>query len=212
MAECSCPGGPGKPLSAAAIAFYAWGTQPGGASQLVISDRTLVQAVAIALAESGGRPGAAGSYISPDGRSHCVYGLWQISDVHPGAQGACDPTTAAKMMWELSHGGLDWSAWSTYGGLRYAGYLPAARLGVAKMHTSVGAGLTRGVQRTVSTGADVVAAAGSMLEAVKAFLSWVMSGSTWIRLGEALGGAILILLALYLLFTRTSAPRAREAA
>lgn len=67
-------------------------------------------AVAIALAESGGQPGA----VSSTGD----YGLWQINhQAHPGYSTSrllSDSTYNAAAMAAISKGGTDWSAWSTW--------------------------------------------------------------------------------------------------
>jgi putative Mn2+ efflux pump MntP len=44
---------------------------------------------------------------------------------------------------------------------------------------------------------------GDVLEALSFFIGWITDGQTWIRLGEVLGGAILVLLGLFLLYSTT---------
>jgi Transglycosylase SLT domain/LysM domain len=67
------------------------------------SPATADRAACIAEHESSGRPNA----ISP---SNC-YGLWQ----EMGRPEARDPATSARIAVSMSHGGTNWSAWSTSG-------------------------------------------------------------------------------------------------
>jgi len=67
------------------------------------SPATAARAACIAEHESSGRPGV----VSP---SNC-YGLWQ----EMGRPDARDPATSARIAVNMSHGGQDWSAWSTAG-------------------------------------------------------------------------------------------------
>ncbi len=62
-------------------------------------------AAGIALAESGGNPGA----VSPTDD----YGLWQINASN-GALATLSPQANARSAVILSHGGTDWSPWTTY--------------------------------------------------------------------------------------------------
>lgn len=76
-------------------------------------------AAAVAMAESGGNPNAVGD----EGTS---FGLWQFHmPAHPGSTvaRAMDPLSAARWAYELSKGGLDWSAWTTYRTGAYKRYL-----------------------------------------------------------------------------------------
>lgn len=74
------------------------------------STHTMVDAVAIALAESGGDPTA----VSP---SH-DYGLWQINTInfpayHLTVDSAFDPVRNAEVAYSISGGGSNWAAWCT---------------------------------------------------------------------------------------------------
>lgn len=89
-------------LTAAQIRQYAAGAGFTGPA--------LDTATAIALAESGGNPGA----IGDQGTS---YGLWQIHlPAHPGVSvgQATDPASAAKLAYSISSGGSNFGPWSTY--------------------------------------------------------------------------------------------------
>lgn len=74
---------------------------------------------AIALAESGGNPGAVGD----QGTS---MGLWQIHlPAHPDVSQACalDPACAAAAAVRISQGGTNWNPWSTFTSGAYQAYL-----------------------------------------------------------------------------------------
>jgi peptidoglycan hydrolase-like protein with peptidoglycan-binding domain len=89
----------------------------------------VVTAVAVALAESGGRPDAtneAGNHPPSTDR-----GLWQINSYwHPEVSDgeAFDPIQAAKETLRISNGGKDWHPWATYNSGSYLTYLHRAEL------------------------------------------------------------------------------------
>lgn len=92
-----------------------------------------VWATAVALAESGGRTHATG--VNSDAYRSRDRGLWQInSHWHPEVTNAqaYDPATAARAAYTISHGGKDWSAWSTYGNGTAAANLGRAQVAVAQ--------------------------------------------------------------------------------
>lgn len=78
-------------------------------------------AVAVALAESGG---AVNSTSATNDR-----GLWQINGIHgyDPAQLNANPLYNARAALAISHGGQDWTPWTTYKNGRYRQYLPAAQ-------------------------------------------------------------------------------------
>lgn len=95
--------------------------------------KALIRAVAVALAESGGRTDAVNTntdkYRSRD------RGLWQINDHwHPEVSDAdaFTPARAAAHAYRISHAGRDWSAWSTWNNGSAQAQLGRARLGVSK--------------------------------------------------------------------------------
>lgn len=97
-----------------------------------------VIAVAIALAESGGKPGAVGH--NTNGSSD--WGLWQINDhAHPGLlDGAAwaDPVQNLSMaftVWQQAGG--KWDPWSSYGSGRYQMYMNRATTAVANQDQGV---------------------------------------------------------------------------
>jgi Lysozyme like domain len=99
-------------------------------------------AVAVALAESGGRPGvnAAGA---EDSR-----GLWQINSVHFGGLNEdrlYEPLYNAKAahdVWQESKGFRSdpWDAWSTYQNGLHRPFLDDAARGIARLHDAGGSG------------------------------------------------------------------------
>jgi Lysozyme like domain/Peptidase M15 len=84
--------------------------------------QALQTAVAVAMAESSGNRMSHATH-GEDSR-----GLWQIN-VGPGAntqyanRELYDPKTNAEIAFQMSHGGTDWSAWSTYKSGAYRQYL-----------------------------------------------------------------------------------------
>jgi hypothetical protein len=119
-------------LSAREIAEYAY--------QAGFRGEPLTQAVAVALAESGGVTNAKGDTTLVDGKWGPSIGLWQIRSLRPSQQDEYpeeyrlreqnanrDPLTNAKHAFALSDRGTDWSPWSTYGGTRYHEVMDRAR-------------------------------------------------------------------------------------
>lgn len=90
-------------------------------------------AVAIALAESGGNPGAHNP-VWPDDS----YGLWQINmigSLGPQRRAAFglnsnndlfDPAVNARLAYAISSGGSNFTPWTTFTHGKYLAYLPAA--------------------------------------------------------------------------------------
>lgn len=76
-------------------------------------------AAAVAMAESGGNPAAVGD----EGTS---FGLWQIHvPAHPefDARELVDARYCAQAALLVSHGGRDWTPWTTYRSGAYRAYL-----------------------------------------------------------------------------------------
>lgn len=83
-------------------------------------------AAAVAMAESGGDPAAAGDVV--DGKATSL-GLWQIHvPAHPevDASRLGDPGYSASQAFAISKAGTDWSPWSTFTSGAYAQYMPGA--------------------------------------------------------------------------------------
>jgi hypothetical protein len=101
------------------------------AARAGFSGQGLDIAVAVALAESGGYPGAVG-----DKNAGGSYGLWQVNvRWHPEYKDTpdalLDPDANAAAAFKISKGGTDWSAWSTYTGKQYLAHMPGAVKGRA---------------------------------------------------------------------------------
>lgn len=103
----------------------------------------LVNAVAVALAESGGRTTAVG--VNSDRWRSRDRGLWQInSHWHPEVSDAAafNPKSAAAHTFRISSGGRNWSPWSTWKNGSAAAQKGRARMAVAGLGT--GGGATKG--------------------------------------------------------------------
>jgi hypothetical protein len=91
---------------------------------------TLERAVAIALAESSGRPKIVNSI-------GCCVGLWQINvKVHKqySVTAMQDPQQNANAAWAISNSGRNWTPWDAFKNGSYLIYMPAAKLGVDKFY------------------------------------------------------------------------------
>lgn len=101
-------GGPFTATDIARIA-YAAGFREGQGYQ----GHGLIWAVAVSLAESGGKPGA--QNVNSDGSID--RGLWQINNVwHPEVsdEEAYHAASAAAAAFQISNGGDNWKAWATF--------------------------------------------------------------------------------------------------
>jgi hypothetical protein len=123
----------------AAAAAYAAGLRN------VKGDPRLREAIAIALAESGGNPKAWGDRSLAGKGSR---GLWQVY-VMPGSRpgpprfwnnpkALYNPLTNAKSMMSISHGGKNWGPWTTYRTGAYRRYLNEADAAIAWLATPAG--------------------------------------------------------------------------
>ncbi|MGO1052367.1 hypothetical protein [Crossiella sp. CA198] len=95
-------------------------------------------AVAVALAESSGRPGAQGDLTLQNATWGPSVGLWQIRSLNPGRGTALeqtqrdrvanlDPATNATNAFAISGNGTNFGAWSTFTNGDYQRYLDRAR-------------------------------------------------------------------------------------
>ncbi|GAA2844303.1 hypothetical protein [Crossiella cryophila] len=95
-------------------------------------------AVAVALAESSGRPGAQGDLTLQNATWGPSVGLWQIRSLNPGRGTALeqtqrdrvanlDPATNATNAFAISNNGNNFGAWSTFTNGDYQRYLDRAR-------------------------------------------------------------------------------------
>src|ERR1035437_390275 len=119
-------------LTPSQIAYYA---QQAGFTGL-----GLINAVAVALAESGGSTTATHTNTAPGAYQGSVdQGLWQInSQAWPQyASGIFDPLANAQAAFAISKGGVDFTPWSTWVNGAYRGFLTQ----VNNVLGGIGAGL-----------------------------------------------------------------------
>src|ERR1035437_1421125 len=119
-------------LTPSQIAYYA---QQAGFTGL-----GLINAVAVALAESGGSTTATHTNTAPGAYQGSVdQGLWQInSQAWPQyASGIFDPLANAQAAFAISKGGVDFTPWSTWLDGAYRGFLTQ----VNNVLGGIGAGL-----------------------------------------------------------------------
>lgn len=165
-------------------------------------------AVAVALAESGGNPAA----VNTANRNGSVdYGLWQINTIHGPLLSQGDkfnPNDNAKMAYTVwSRAGGKWTPWSVYNNRRYVTFMPQAALAAASANQQSGSGNSpAGASATGSATADPNTPQGSAaaqpttsglsMTGVAEFVSQLVSGGLWLRLGSIVFGAALILFSL----------------
>jgi hypothetical protein len=118
-------------LSAREIAEYAYRAGFRG--------QALTTAVAVALAESGGNPGAKGDTTITNGTWGPSIGLWQIRSLRDDygtgrerdAKANLNPATNARHAWSISGHGTTWTPWSAYTNGSYRQHLGVARTAAA---------------------------------------------------------------------------------
>jgi hypothetical protein len=167
-----------------------------------------VTAVAIALAESGGRP-TAHNRTPPDDS----YGLWQINyygnlrasrtAAYGPPEGLFDPEKAARAAFAISSGGRNFTPWTTYTSGAYLLY---------KNRASVAVGSTDGNNSAGDVLGDLKPDLGDLnpltgipnplsgIEAVGAFFARLIDPATWRRVLLVLGGALVVGVGLALIF------------
>jgi len=175
-------------LSAAQIAWYA--------QQAGFSGGNVAVAVAVALAESGGRINAKGG---PNSNGSYDYGLWQINEkAHP------DLITGDAQWWVAGYNaqmafkiyqasGGKFTAWSTYKSGAYLTHMGEALLGAASPDSS---GVVEAGPETViehNPIADLVAPFKSIAGAVFKMSTWMANPHNWARVVFiGAGGALVI--------------------
>lgn len=158
----------------------------------------LARAGAIAMAESSGNPRAHNATPPDDS-----YGLWQINmygSLGPsrrqsyglsGNDALYDPATNARVMYAISGGGKNWAPWSTYNGVRYALYLPAATAaapGVIAGRTI--RGTVDDAQAAVTGATD---AAATVAQGMVKVGTWVSTRRNWERVALVVIGGTLVI-------------------
>jgi len=157
----------------------------------------LAVAVAIALAESGGDSQAMNAASG-------ATGLWQI---HPGGDQYLNAQTNAETAFAKYRGAGDrFTPWTTFTTKTYLVKLPQAEAAVKATYSpglrAPGGGVLH----------DVLNFTGNIGHDLAAIFGWITSGETWIRLGEVLGGAILLLFALWVTLGKTDTGKKIEGA
>lgn len=118
------------------------------AAQAGFTGVNLVTAVAVALAESGGDPGAVNR--GTPGHPENSQGLWQINlDAHPQYNGTniMDPSSNAAAAFAVSSGGNNFGPWSTFTNGSYKNYISQALAAIG----SLGLGQLFGSASTATT-------------------------------------------------------------
>lgn len=181
-------------LTASEIAGYAIGAGCDRTRKIsgVREDAVMV---AIALGESGGNPRAHNTR-PPDNS----YGLWQINMY--GSLGPArrrefglssndqlfDPATNARAMIKILRSqGV--RAWSVYSNGTYLRHLSAALRGVENPGA---AGLPR-VEDQFSDDGGLLSGVGDLAGAIGGFADFVTDSKNWIRVGQFIGGGVLII-------------------
>lgn len=152
----------------------------------------LQTAVAVALAESGGNPGAVNRANS---NGSVDYGLFQINTVHGSllTQGdKFNPADNAKMAFTVwSRAGNKWTPWSVYKSGRYRAYIPQGTLG------SAAPAETPQATASAPTNAPATVQATGVGGALDALTGGLLSGigGILIRLGLLILGSAMVLVA-----------------
>lgn len=169
-----------------------------------IRDKTdLITAVAIALAESGGKTDKDGDVGLQDSKWGPSVGLWQIRSLKAEkGKGTTrdytrlnDPAFNAKSMYTISSGGKKWTDWTVYNIKSYALFLPVATAGVTSFLAGVGTVGT--IDNTIDKAENAAGAAKdaavAIPEALDATYGWISDRKNWLRVAQVLvGGAIII--------------------
>jgi Lysozyme like domain len=147
-------------------------------------------ALAIVLAESGGNTHA--RHVNSDGSVD--RGLFQINDrAHPDVPDSCaySPPCAASAAKKISKNWTDFSPWTTYTSGAYRRFLDQAKKGSPNA-TSGAFGTGIGNPTGLPNPLDATGAVGDFLNK----LGIIFHGGFWLRVAMALGGLVLIALAL----------------
>ncbi|MBT2400643.1 hypothetical protein [Streptomyces sp. ISL-100] len=186
---------------------------------------TLSRAVAVALAESGGKIRVVNeSGNSPASRDR---GLWQINDYwHKEVSDAeaFNPPAAAKHVYRISNGGKSWSQWVTWTNGMAGAQMGRAALAAAKVTGNPGAvqidndwwdpldilpdsdgggggdgpdvgGLTDALMFPL----ELVKYAGQVTEIMVKSAAWMMNPANWLRVLEVAAGAGVVILGVKML-------------
>lgn len=192
----------------------------GYASRAGFKGDALTKAVAIALAESGGRSDARGDVALQDSTWGPSLGLWQVRSLRAqtgtgrerDATRLTDPAFNAAAAWSISNHGKNFGPWTTYTNGAYLANMGKAAKAAGEPSTwdrvaGAGTGLIFGVGGAVagavtgktnpvdSVGGVVTDAAGGVmggLDAVGGFFGALGQRGTWVRVLQVVGGAGLV--------------------
>jgi Lysozyme like domain len=173
------------------VKFYADTTQTGATFHTPLSADNGVKAVAICLAESGGKVDAKGG---PNHDGTYDWGLWQINDVHhpdDNIKHYAAPNWQAA--YSISGNGTNWKPWSTYNNGKYVQHMGAA---AAAWQTAKPIDGHEAMQQAgLSTSGEVTnAPTDTQLSGPLAFLNPILDRNTWFRVGMGLAGVTLLLI------------------
>lgn len=185
-----------SPATPAQIAL--WAKQAG------FPDGEIATAVAVALAESGGKLAAVSPVNSNGSRD---YGLWQInSKAHPQLfnqyenwWAAGNNARMAKAVWD----GAGWRAWTTYTSGRYRNFLDEGEEGAGNPTTGATDGDGDGASQTTQEAAwfrdtkDALAQVGNAFAAIAQAVFkagvWMANPHNWVRAAlVGLGGSLVV--------------------
>lgn len=162
-------------LSAAQIAEYAY--------QAGFRDSDVTIAVAVALAESGGRTDA----TNRNSNGSIDRGLMQINSVHDEMPGnRFDPLTNMRLAFAIKTRRGSWKDWATFNSGRYALYMPVAKAATANLGN--GGTTTPPSAVNVDDGGD----------GLGGFVDFITDSHTWLRLAMLSAGFSLLILGIAL--------------
>jgi hypothetical protein len=135
----------------------------------------IATAVAVALAESGGRTDA----VNSNRNGSTDYGVWQINTIHGVSQADMfDPVKNAAKAFQIWKAAKNrWTPWSVFNNLKYRTFMVRGAVAAG------GAG---------SVGADVGGSASGAVASVNPFAALFDRG-LWLRIAMALLGGLLLL-------------------
>ena len=182
-------------LSAAQIASVIKYYKENGTAP--ITDDNAVKAVAIALAESGGNVEAVGG---PNSNGTRDWGLWQINDIHnPNDRVKHSAAANWLMAWRIAAMGTSWSPWATYNSGKYRDFMNTAR-----------GAWSSAVPENIGTDEDSAASGSGTAPLVHElpypldFLNPLLVPDTWVRIGMALAGVLMLALVIGSIFAKYS--------
>lgn len=165
--------------------------------QVGIPQDQIPTAVAIALAESGGKSTAVGG---PNSDGSYDLGYWQINNkAHPGLLAQYpswwEAASNARMMASVSGGGRNWKPWTTYTSNKYKDFLPAATQGAEQPATGSQQGETDTILfgKAIEFFGTLTDAIVSVAQAVFKTAVWLADPHNWGRIiVVGVGGALVI--------------------